>query len=177
MSVRAGLRYTLGMRTQGSPVELEHRRQLAVHRYLEGYSADEVAEFLGISIRSVWRWLACFRDRGPEGLSARPVPGRPPKLTVTQEKIVLRWLRGSPLEHGFATELWTAPRMAQLIEQEFGIPFNPRSLTTWLRDRGFTPQKPERVARERDPEAIAAWLAADWPRIKRKPDARGRASS
>src|SRR3954453_11505371 len=156
------------MRTKGAPDELEHRRQLAARRFLAGYSADEIAEFLGVSPRSVWRWLASFRDRGPEGLAARPIPGRPPKLTVTQEKIVLRWLRGSPAEHGFATELWTAPRLAQLIEEEFGIRFNPRSLSAWLRDRGFTPRKPERVPRERDPGAIAAWLASDWPRIKRK---------
>ena len=156
------------MRTKGSPDELEHRRQLAVQRYLEGDSADDIAEFLGISPRSVWRWLASFRDGGPEGLIARPVPGRPRKLHLTQEKIALRWLRGSPAEHGFATELWTAPRLAQLIEEEFGIRFNPRSLSEWLRDRGFTPQKPERVPRKRDPGAIAAWLASDWPRIKRK---------
>jgi transposase len=156
------------MRTKGSPVELEHWRQLAVQRYFEGHSVDEIAGFLGISVRSVWRWLASFRGRGPEGLKARLVPGRPPKLTVTREKIVLRWLRGSPLEHGFATELWTAPRLAQLIDEEFAVRFNPRSLSAWLRVRGFTPQKPERVPRERDPGAIAAWLASDWPRIKRK---------
>jgi transposase len=156
------------MRTKGSSDELEHRRQLAVQRLIEGYSADEVAEFLGISPRTVWRWLASFRDRGPAGLTARPVTGRPRKLTVTQEKIALRWLRGSPLEHKFATELWTAPRLAHLIEEEFGIRFNPRSLCAWLRNRGFTPQKPERVPRERDPGAIAAWLASDWPRIKKK---------
>jgi transposase len=156
------------MRTKGSPDELEHRRQLAVQRHLEGYSTDEVAEFLGISPRSVWRWIASFRDRGAKGLAARPVPGRPRKLALTQEKIALRWLRGSPLEHGFATELWTAPRLAQLIEEEFGIRFNHRSLCAWLKDRGFTPQKPQRVPRERDPGAIAAWLASDWPRIKRK---------
>src|SRR5271170_1442636 len=156
------------MRTKGSPAELEHRRQLAVQRSLEGYTADEIAEFLGISVRTVWRWLASFRGRGAEGLAACPVPGRPRKLTVTQEKIALRWLRGSPTEHGFATELWTAPRLAQLIGEEFGIRFNPRSLCAWLKDRGFTPQKPERVPRERDPVAIAAWLASDWPRIKKK---------
>ena len=102
------------------------------------------------------------------GLAARPVPGRPPKLTLTQEKIARRWLRGSPMEHGFTTELWTAARLAQLIEEEFAIRFNPRSLSTWLKDRGFTPQKPERIPRERDPGAIVAWLASDWPRIKRK---------
>ena len=168
MSVSVGLPYTWGMRTKGSPDELEHRRQLAVQRTLEGYSADEVAEFLGISSRTVWRWLAAFRDRGPEGLTSRPVPGRPRKLTVTQEKIALRWLLGSPAEHGFATELWTASRLTQLIEEEFGIRFNSRSFCAWLKGRGFTPQKPERVPRERDPGAIAAWLASDWPRIKKK---------
>lgn len=161
------------MRTKGASDELEHRRQLAVQSYLEGDSADEIAEFLGISSRSLWRWLASFRDRGPEGLRARPVPGRPRKLTVTQEKIVLRWLRGSPTEHGFATELWTATRLAQLIEEEFGIRFNPRALSAWLKGRGFTPQKPERIPRERDPGSIAAWLASDWPRIKEKAGRQG----
>jgi transposase len=168
MSVGVGLFYTTEMRTKGSPDELEHRRQLAVQRCLEGYPVDEVAEFLGISPRTVWRWLASFRDRGPEGLGARPVPGRPRKLSIIQEKIALRWLRDSPTEHGFTTELWTAGRLAQLIEQEFAIRFNPRSLSAWLKERGFTPQMPERIPRERDPEAIAAWLASDWPRIKKK---------
>ena len=156
------------MRSKGSPTELEHRRQLAIQRSLEGYSADEIARFLGISPRTVWRWLASFRDRGPVGLAARPIPGRPRKLNLIQEKIALRWLHGSPTEHGFTTELWTAARLAQLIEEEFRIRFNPRSLSAWLKDRGFTPQKPERVPRERDPGAIAAWLASDWPRIKKK---------
>ena len=136
------------MRTRGSPEELEHRRQLAVRRSLEGYSADEIAEFLDVAPRTVWRWLASFREAGFEGLSARPVSGRPPKLTTTQEKVVRRWLTENPTTHGSATELWTGPRLAQLIRQEFGIRLNPRYLCTWMRARGFTPQKPQRVARE-----------------------------
>jgi len=165
------------MRTPGSPAELEHRRRLAVARLNEGYSADEVADFLAVSVRTVWRWMASARGDGPEGLSARPVPGRPRKLTTNQEKVVVRWLGDSPLEHGFATELWTAARVAQLIEQEFGITFNPRYLSSWLRARGVTPQMPQRVARERDPEQIQRWLATDWPRIKKRRDARGPHSS
>ena len=156
------------MRTQGSPDELERRRLLAVQRILEGYAAAEVAEFLEVSPRTVWRWLALYRGAGLEGLAARPAPGRPRKLTTTQEKIVLRWLHDDPTEHGFPTELWTAPRLANLIEREFGVRLNPRYLNTWLRDRGFTPQKPQRVARERDPAAIEGWLATDWPRIKKR---------
>ena len=60
--------------------------------------------------------------------------------------------------------------VAKLIRQELGIRLNPRYLNAWLRDRGFTPQKPQRVARERDPAAIAAWLASDWPRIPKRRD-------
>src|SRR6266566_98892 len=156
------------MRTTGSPDVLEYRRTLAVQRVAQGYSTQEVADFLGVDPRSVRRWLAAFRHHGDSGLVARPVPGRPPKLTSIQEKLVLRWLLDSPTEHGFATELWTAQRLAQLIEQEWGIDFNEHYLCAWLRQHDYTPQKPRRVPRERDDEAIAAWLTWDWPRIKKK---------
>jgi transposase len=97
-------------------------------------------------------------------------------LTSTQEKIVRRWLADQPTEHGFATDLWTGPRVAHLIRQEFGIELNPKYLTVWLRCRGFTPQRPRRVPRQRDPEEIAAWLETQWPRIKKRLDAKGRTS-
>jgi transposase len=158
------------MRDKGSPEEHEHRRQLAVQRVLDGYSTEEAAEFLGVDPRSVRRWVAAYREGGGQGLASRPVPGRPPKLTATREKIVRRWLADSPREHGFETELWTAARLSRLIREEFGVRLNPRYVSAWLRDRGFTPQKPRRVPRERDPKVIAAWLGSDWPRIKKRPD-------
>ncbi len=157
------------MRSVGASAELERRRRLAVQRVSEGYSTEEVADFLGVDPRTVRRWLDVLRRRGPSGLAAQPVPGRPPKLSRTQEKIVGRWLADSPTEYGFATELWSAPRLARLIEQEWGVCFHPAYLTTWLRRRGYTPQKPHRVAREHDDAAVARWLAIDWPRIKKKP--------
>jgi transposase len=155
---------------------LERRRHLAVQRILDGYSTEEVSTFLGVDPSSVRRWLAAFRQDGVRGLAAQPVPGRPPKLTRSQEKVVLRWLADSPTEHGFATELWTCPRLAQLIEEEWDICLNPHYLSDWLRRRDITPQRPRRVPRERDDQAIANWLARDWPRIKKKPVGRGRIS-
>jgi transposase len=156
------------MRTEGPPAVLEYRRRLAVQRVEDGYSIEEVADFVGVDPRTVRRWVAAFRRHGVAGLAAHPAPGRPPKLTPAQEKIVGRWLADNPTEHGFATELWTAPRLALLIAQEFDIRFHPDYLTAWLRRRGYTPQKPRRVHRERDDEAIAGWLARDWPRIKKR---------
>ncbi|MGZ3367094.1 MAG: IS630 family transposase [Caulobacteraceae bacterium] len=156
------------MRSRGSPDEFEPRRWLAVQRVSEGYSTQEVADFLGVDPSTVRRWRATFRGQGVHGLAARPVSGRPRKLTLTQEKIALRWLTESPLHHGFETALWTAPRLGQLIREEYGVLLHPRSLSAWLRDRGLTPQKPQRVPRERDPKAIAAWLKSDGPRINNK---------
>jgi transposase len=162
------------MRTIGPPAELERRRRLAVQRVVEGsYSTAEVADFLGVDPSSVRRWLAACRRHGPAGLAARPIPGRPPKLTPPQAKIVCRWLTDNPTDHGFPTELWTTGRLALLIEEEWGISLHPHYLAAWLRQRGYTPQRPRRVPREADQRAIARWLAEDWPRIKRKARRKG----
>jgi transposase len=165
------------MRTPGSPLELEHRRQLAVQRVREGYTPEEVADFLGVHPASVRRWVAAARRHGVCALSACRPSGRPPKLTPTQEKIVRRWLQHSPSEHGFVGDLWSAPRLAQVIHREFGVRFQPRYLARWLRARGFTLQKPRRLPRERDPQRLADWLAHDWPRIRKRPGDEAQASS
>jgi len=158
------------MRSAGSPAELEHRRRLAVLRVLDGYATDEVADVLGVDIRSVRRWVRTFHREGWSGLLAEPHPGRPPKLTRTQEKIVLRWLRDPATEFGFATELWSAGRIAELILDEFGVALNKRYLPDWLKVRGFSCQKPVRVPRERNQDAIDAWVQIDWARIKKSAD-------
>ncbi len=120
------------MRPHGSLVELEHRRVLAVERLVEGYSVEEIADFLDVDPSSVRRWRAAFRRHSVMGLAARSVSGRPPKLSSAQEKIVRRWFSDSPLDHGFSTELWTASRLATLIAQEWNISFHPHYLARWL---------------------------------------------
>src|SRR5262245_13222353 len=131
------------MRSKGTAAELEGRRCLAVRRVAEGYSAEEAADFLGVTPRAVRLWVAAFRQSGAEGLAAKPVPGRPRKLTQAQEAAVLAWLAESPTRYGFANELWTARRVAELIQWRWGITFNPRYLSAWLRGRDITPQKPQ----------------------------------
>jgi transposase len=156
------------MTTSRTVQELENRRRLAVTRVLEGYSQSEVADFLDVTPRSVGRWLRAYRKGGFEALRARPRRGRPQKLTADQTQAVLGWFQKRPTEFGFATDLWTARRVALLIERHFGVSLHPRYLSTWLSDRGITPQKPERQARERDPVRIEHWLRHDWPRILKK---------
>src|SRR5438105_3224248 len=116
------------MRNKGSPAELEHRRVLAVRKLLQGYTTEDVADFLDVDVSSVRRWWTIFTRDNWAGLRAKPICGRPGKLTRTQEKIVLRWLADPASAYGFPTELWTGARVADLIWQEWKILFNPRYL-------------------------------------------------
>lgn len=154
------------MRTKGSAEELERRRRLAVVRVSEGYDPAEVAEFLGVHPASVRKWWKAYQQHGAAALTAKPVPGRPPKLTQAREIEVIRWLHKNPKSFGFATELWTAQRVAQVIERKWGVKFHPNYLSEWLSRRGVTPQKPHKRPQERDAEAIERWKTQTWPRIQ-----------
>jgi transposase len=159
------------MRPIGTAAELERRRRLAVQKLQDGYSTREVAEFLNVNIRSVEVWRDRHRKHGDRGLDAKPPPGRPSYLTAIQVRQVLSWFRRSPKSFGFATDLWTARRVAEIIRRKWGIDYNWRYLCGWLARHDITPQKPQRVPREADPDAIERWRSHDWPRLKNGRDA------
>ncbi len=116
------------------------------------------------------RWKAAVRQRGPDALRARPAPGRPPRLSPAQKEQLEGWLQGARA-HGFASDLWTCPRVAQLIVHRLGVFYHVDHIGRLLHALGWSPQKPQRRAAERDEERIQTWLKQDWPRIKKKPDA------
>jgi transposase len=144
----------------GTLLEREHRRRLGVKKVLEGWPCSVVAGVLDVSVRAVQQWVKAYHDGGPDALTRKAMPGRPAKLTPQQERMVLGWFAHSPTEFGFATELWTAPRVAKLIVQKFGVQFHPRYLNQWLAKRRITPQRPSRRPRERDEAEIRRWLQA-----------------
>lgn len=161
------------MRPHGTAAELERRRRLAVQKLQDGYTTSEVADFFEVDSRTVRRWRQEHSRRGDRGLAAKPPPGRQRKLTARRERAVLDWFRKNPRSFGFTTELWTAKRVAQVIERKWGVQFNHRYLNAWLTDRDITPQKPQRKARESDPAAIDAWRRTEWPRLQNGRDANG----
>jgi transposase len=127
---------------------------------------------LGVSPGAVSRWRqACERD-GPEALKAKTHCGPKPKLTGKQCDKLTRLLLQGPQRHGYANDLWTLPRVAEVIVKRFGVRYDPSGVWHLLHRMGWSCQKPERRARERDEEAIAVWRKADWPRIKKSPKKR-----
>lgn len=143
------------MRPIGTPQELERRRRRAVELVQQGESPDDVARFLGCGRSSVYTWLKWDRE-APEKLAARPQTGRPPRLDAAQHQRLERLLLRGAKAHGWRTELWTAQRVAALIERHFGIHFHPEHVRKILKHKlGWTSQRPQRRARERDEAAIA----------------------
>lgn len=158
------------MRSQDSARELEQLRVLAVTRVGEGYPQKEVAAFLGVHPVTVCGWVRAVRQAGSlDALCAKPTAGRPSKLTRRQERTVLSWVAKPATNFGFANDLWTCRRLAALIKERWKVRFNANYLAAWLQARGHSPQRPEQPAIERNEEAVARWVAEDWPRLQKKP--------
>jgi transposase len=159
------------MRPVGKGTQLERRRQRAIALLKEGHAPVEVARLVGADRRSVRRWKAAYRKQGARGLAARAVPGRPSKLSPAQRRQLESLLVRGAAANGFESDLWTCPRVAQVITRRFGISYHVDHIGRLLRSLGWTPQRPTRRALERDEERIQRWIKQDWPRIKKKPGA------
>lgn len=156
------------MRPQGNPKELEKRRQHAINLLHEGYQPVVVAKILGVDRRSVRRWKAAHRKEGKKGIQAVPAPGRPPRLDQHNLKKLEKVLLKGSQKAGFPTDLWTCPRITTLIHSLFGVQYHVDHVGKLLHALGWSPQKQERRAIERNEEAIRQWIKLDWPRIKKK---------
>jgi transposase len=152
------------------PEAYEARRLRAAELLAQGRSQAEVAEAVGVSRESVRRWQARLAQGGVQALRRRPAGGRPPKLSAAQAEQVEQALLKGAQANGFATDLWTLDRVAQVIQRVTGVRLAPASVWRLLHQRlGWSLQRPERQARERDEAAIARWVAHEWPRVKRGP--------
>jgi transposase len=160
------------MRPHGSPADLEARRRRAVALLDKGLGVREVARQIGCSPMSVSRWQAEVRARGPDALRPKPATGRPPRVTARQRGKLLKLLLKGAAAHGFRTDLWTLPRVAEVIARTFGVRYHPAHVWKILRGEGWSCQKPERRARERDETAIQRWRTERWPHIKKRPPRR-----
>lgn len=142
------------MRPIGTAEELQRRRLRAVELVEQGESPDDVARFLGCGRSSVYTWVKLARE-SLDPLAAKPHHGPKPRLTDEQLAELETLLGQGPKAHGWRTELWTAARVAELIERHFHVQFHPEHVRKLIKRRlHWTSQKPQRKARERDEAAI-----------------------
>lgn len=146
---------------------LEQRRLQAARLFAAGVRQAEVARRLGATPTSVNRWHQVWQQHGEEGLRRKAPPGYKPRLSPEQLQQLEEALLAGPTAAGYATELWTAPRVRKLIWDRFRVRYHESHVWLLLRRLGWTCQKPAKRAVERNEEAIQNWVKRRWPRIKR----------
>ena len=155
------------MRVQGSAQVLEYRRRRALELLDEGRSLNEVAKLIDCAPSSVMRWRNAREAGGENALKVKTASGRPPKLAEKQRRALEKTLLKGPIASGYHTDLWTTARVAEVIERKFGVRYHRDHIGRLLGRMGWSHQKPERRASQRDEDRIADWVKNDWPRVKK----------
>jgi len=156
---------------------LERRRMEAAELLKRGVSQSEVARRLGVHRQSVIRWARQLAQSGKAGLKKAGRAGRKPRLSSAQLKQIEHALKRGPQALGYATGVWTASRVRELIEDLCGVRYHEAHVWRILRQLGWSCQRPTGRALERDEGAIRDWKRVAWPRIKKKRSASGVPSS
>ena len=108
-------------------------------------------------------------EGGIDALRSVPERGRPAKLDEEQLACVRAAILQSPTDHGFGTELWTLKRVGAVIERLHGVRFSQAHVWRILGSLGFSAQKPEKRAIERNEDTVRSWKRSTWPALKKKP--------
>ena len=151
----------------------EWRRKRAWELHEHGWWQKDIAAALGVSRAAVCQWIRCGREQGIDGLRSRPHLGSPPKLTAEQRAQIPSLLAQGAEAHGFRGDVWTAPRVAAVIERAFGVRYHPDHVSRLLRQAGWSVQRPIQRATQRDEEAITRWHEERWPAIKKRRPRKG----
>lgn len=134
----------------------------------------EIARHLGVTTAAVSKWKKQLVEEGAQALRMRKASGRPPKLDEAAKQALVKKLEEGAVAAGFPTEQWTQARVKLVIKREFGVLYHQNYISRLLDDLGWSVQKVDPRAMERDEELIRAWLNKDWPRIKKSAATRRR---
>jgi transposase len=153
-------------------IEAAAKRRVRAARLLEaGHKPSEVAAMTGAPRQTVYRWKGVLEAEGIDALRDMSKGGRTARLDAEQLGRLQVALLEGPTAHGFGTPLWTLKRVRLFIERQFGVHYSDVHVWRLLGQMGFSSQKPERRALERDDAAIELWRKRTWPRLKKKPSA------
>jgi transposase len=145
----------------------EGRRLRAWELHQKGWKQQAIAEALGGTQGAVSQWLKRVKEGGVAGLRHRPPPGAAPRLSPEQRGQLLALLSQGAEAFGFQGEVWTQPRVATLIRDQFGVSYDPSQVGRILKASGWSSQKPTHRATQRNETAIWQWQEERWPQIKK----------
>ena len=159
-------------RTRRDLKAMEERRMRAADLFRRGVIPAVIVRQLGVSHQVVSEWRKAWRQGGRAALRSAGRVGGPAKLSTAQLAKVEKALTKGAAANGYVTDLWTLPRVAEVIERLTGVSYHPGYVWYIVRNHlHWSWQRPARRAVERDEEAIERWVTQRWPQLKKEPGA------
>lgn len=146
----------------------EQLRRRAVQAVREGMPQLEAARIFGVTRQAIGDWVKKAGNRSLDVLAAKP-QGRPKGKTLPsrQARVIVQAISNKPPDQlRLPFYLWTREAVGRLIDKRYGVRLSVWTVGRYLKEWGFTPQKPIRRAFEADPEAVQRWLEEEYPLIR-----------
>ena len=125
-----------------------------------------VARVYNIARRTLFDWLARYRNGGWDALREGSRRGRPRKLSGEDRQWVYDAVTmGSPLNYQFKFCLWTLNLIRSLIAKERGVQLSKSAVSRLLGHLGLSPQRPLYKSYQPDPKKIAKYLKETFPQV------------
>ena len=148
-------------------VRREDVRLQAAEWFAEGMEPPEVAWRLRVSPNSAYAWRRRWRAGGVAALASKGPGGAVCRLGGAQLARLRAAVEGGPAVWGWGEDRrWTLARVTALIARLFHVRYTLRGTSYLLHRIGFTPQVPICRAAERDEDAITAWRAVTWAKVR-----------
>jgi transposase len=121
--------------------KLRDRTQIVLlaHR---GRPRQDIATDLGVTPRTVQRWLNAYLDRGLDGLRPRKAPGAAPKLTPDLGPVLRQWVIDGPVKQGLDRANWTYAELADHLYKTRGIRAGTSAMQAFCRRHDIRPYRP-----------------------------------
>lgn len=143
------------------------KRRAVVEAVQRGEAVEVVARVFGVAIRSVFDWLAWYRQGGWQALQEGRRSGRPRKVSGE----VMRWLyraitMGNPLQYQFEFCLWTLAIVRRMLRREHGIELSKSAVSRLLAQMGLSPQRPIYRSYKQKPRELRRFLKETFPGLQ-----------
>jgi len=147
-------------------------RLRAIKMIKAGISQKEAADFIGCHKNTVNTWWKKYNQCGNSGLKSTQrgrKTGEHRLLSIEQEKFIQKSIIDKmPDQLKLSYALWTRKAVKDLIYREFKVKLAINTVGLYLKEWGFTPQKPKKQAYEQNPTAVKNWIEVEYPAINER---------
>jgi transposase len=124
----------------------------AVLMAARGRQHRQIAEDVGISVRTLQRWLHAYQAGGLEGLTIQWAAGRSPCIPVALVPTILAWVKQGPGGCGLDRANWTYTELATYLYHRHGIAVSESTMRLFCRKHGVRPYRPTYRYLQADPD-------------------------